>query len=144
MIVFRPFGLKWWLWLSWISFCMTCAFSIKFVGLFTILLVGVRAIYDLWVILGDMSRPVVSVQFNESTFNFVMISITCKTTELHSEALSCEGLVPHSAAGRFVHGNILRPLENFKNQRRRRRIFQHRLSSESRRKLLSRQRKRQR
>ena len=38
---------------------MTGAFSVKFVGLSVILLVGVRTIYDLWVILGDMSKPVV-------------------------------------------------------------------------------------
>lgn len=40
---------------------MTGSFAVKFVGLFAVLLVGVRAIYELWVILGDMSQPVVNI-----------------------------------------------------------------------------------
>ena len=35
---------------------LACAFSVKFVGLFVILLVGANTGEQLWVILGDLSR----------------------------------------------------------------------------------------
>jgi dolichyl-phosphate-mannose-protein mannosyltransferase len=35
-----------------------CAFSVKFVGLFVILLVGANTVEQLWDILGDLSRPI--------------------------------------------------------------------------------------
>jgi len=54
----RPFEPVWWLWLSAIGVCLTGAVSVKFVGLFVVLLVGVRVIADLWDILGDLSKPV--------------------------------------------------------------------------------------
>ena len=49
----------WWTWLSLIGFFMTGSLSIKFVGLFVVILVGFRAIAELWDILGDLSFPVV-------------------------------------------------------------------------------------
>lgn len=57
--VSRPFGLKWWFWLSSIGVFMTGSLSIKFVGLFVVIFVGIRAIAELWDILGDLSFPVV-------------------------------------------------------------------------------------
>jgi len=50
---------KWWFWLSSTGFFMTGSFSVKFVGLFVVILVGFRAIAELWDILGDLSYPVV-------------------------------------------------------------------------------------
>jgi dolichyl-phosphate-mannose-protein mannosyltransferase len=35
--------------------------SVKFVGLFTVLYIGLRTISELWEILGDISRPIVSI-----------------------------------------------------------------------------------
>jgi len=35
-------------------------FSVKFVGLFVILLIGVGSIVELWLMIGDRSMPVVS------------------------------------------------------------------------------------
>lgn len=57
----RSFSFRWWFWLSSTGIFMAGSFSIKFVGLFLVFLVGIRAIYDLWIILGDMSRPVVKI-----------------------------------------------------------------------------------
>jgi dolichyl-phosphate-mannose-protein mannosyltransferase len=56
----RAFSPSWWLWLSAVGVMLTCAISVKFVGLFVVILVGFRVIADLWEILGDLSRPVVS------------------------------------------------------------------------------------
>lgn len=55
----RSFSFLWWFWLSSTGMFMAGSFSVKFVGLFLVFLVGMRAIYDLWIILGDMSQPVV-------------------------------------------------------------------------------------
>lgn len=47
------------MWLALTGTFLSCAMSVKFVGLFTVLYVGLRTIYELWEILGDLSRPVV-------------------------------------------------------------------------------------
>lgn len=36
------------------------AISVKFVGLFVVILVGIRTAADLWDVLGDLSKPIVS------------------------------------------------------------------------------------
>jgi dolichyl-phosphate-mannose-protein mannosyltransferase len=54
------FSTPWWLWLGFTGTMLACCISVKFVGLFVVLLVGLMTIADLWNILGDMSRPVVS------------------------------------------------------------------------------------
>lgn len=54
----EAFTLKWWFWLCWTGFFLTCSVSVKFVGLFVILLVGLRVIADLWQILGDLSNSI--------------------------------------------------------------------------------------
>lgn len=53
------FSQKWWLWLIFTGSMLACCMSVKFVGLFVVLLVGFITIADLWEVLGDMSRPVV-------------------------------------------------------------------------------------
>lgn len=47
---------------------MTGSFSVKFVGLFVVILVGFRAIAELWEILGDLSYPVVNDSVSISYF----------------------------------------------------------------------------
>lgn len=54
------FSRSWWLWLLFTGTMLACCMSVKFVGLFVVLLVGAMTIWDLWVILGDLSKPVVS------------------------------------------------------------------------------------
>ena len=39
--------------------------SVKFVGVFVVMLIGFRAVADLWDILGDMSKPVVKQVINK-------------------------------------------------------------------------------
>lgn len=52
------FSLTWWFWLMWTGISITGATSVKFVGLFVVALVGLRAIYDLWDIMGDTSMNI--------------------------------------------------------------------------------------
>lgn len=54
----EPFSPSWWFWLIWTGASIACAFSVKFVGLFIVILVGLRTAYDLWEILGDISKPI--------------------------------------------------------------------------------------
>ncbi|XP_063231112.1 protein O-mannosyl-transferase 2 [Bacillus rossius redtenbacheri] len=57
----RPFSWQWWAWLVLTGVMLACAVSVKFVGLFVIILVGIRTLAELWCILGDLSRPLVYV-----------------------------------------------------------------------------------
>lgn len=54
----EPFDLEWWYWLSLSGMFIACAFSVKWVGLFVIALVGLTTIKDLWDMLGDLKMPV--------------------------------------------------------------------------------------
>ncbi|KYN26969.1 Protein O-mannosyl-transferase 2 [Trachymyrmex cornetzi] len=54
----RPFTRSWWLWLSFTGASLTCTISVKFVGLFVVLLVGLYTVYELWRELGDLSKPI--------------------------------------------------------------------------------------
>lgn len=48
----------WWFWLCWTGTFISAAFSVKFVGLFSVVLVGSRTAYDLWQILGDTKKHI--------------------------------------------------------------------------------------
>ncbi|XP_054258299.1 protein O-mannosyl-transferase 2 isoform X1 [Macrosteles quadrilineatus] len=54
----KPFSVQWWAWLVFTGTMIACAVSVKFVGLFIVLLVGFCTVTELWDILGDISRPV--------------------------------------------------------------------------------------
>ncbi|XP_062502290.1 protein O-mannosyl-transferase 2-like [Corticium candelabrum] len=48
------FSLVWWLSMATTGFFLACAISVKFVGLFVIVLAGINTIADLWDLLGDL------------------------------------------------------------------------------------------
>lgn len=50
-------------WLLLTGAALAATISVKFVGLFIVLLVGVMTVRDLWEILGDLTKPVVSYSF---------------------------------------------------------------------------------
>ncbi|XP_025155752.1 protein O-mannosyl-transferase 2-like isoform X2 [Harpegnathos saltator] len=54
----RSFTRPWWLWLSFTGVSLACTISVKFVGLFVVLLVGLYTVYELWQELGDLSNPI--------------------------------------------------------------------------------------
>jgi dolichyl-phosphate-mannose-protein mannosyltransferase len=56
----QPFTLSWWTWLSLTGIFLACTISVKFVGLFVVLLVGFYTIYELWRELGNLNQSIVS------------------------------------------------------------------------------------
>lgn len=54
----RCFAVDWWAWLLFTGTALACTISVKFVGLFVVLLVGVHTVCDLYEELGDLQRPV--------------------------------------------------------------------------------------
>ncbi|XP_058062002.1 protein O-mannosyl-transferase 2 [Anopheles bellator] len=54
----RSFTGSWWLWLAFTGAMLSCTISVKFVGLFVVLLVGLHTASDLWDVLGDLSHPI--------------------------------------------------------------------------------------
>ncbi|XP_060522792.1 protein O-mannosyl-transferase 2 [Cylas formicarius] len=55
----KEFSAKWWIWLIFTGVMLACCTSVKFVGLFVVVLVGLMTVADLWNILGDLSVPVI-------------------------------------------------------------------------------------
>ncbi|KAI5740934.1 hypothetical protein M8J76_008607 [Diaphorina citri] len=53
----RAFSPVWWAWLSITGTFLACTISVKFVGLFIFIYVGLRTISELWSILQDLSKP---------------------------------------------------------------------------------------
>ena len=52
----QSFSAEWWTYLGLTGVMLVSCFSVKFVGLFIILYVGVNTAYDLWSIFGDVSN----------------------------------------------------------------------------------------
>ncbi|XP_054011086.1 protein O-mannosyl-transferase 2 isoform X1 [Hylaeus anthracinus] len=57
----EPFTWKWWSWLSFAGVSLACTISVKFVGLFVVLLVGLYTAFELWRELGDLTKPITCV-----------------------------------------------------------------------------------
>ena len=55
----QPFSKVWWQWLASLGFMLCCAISVKFVGLFVVLLAGIFTVQQLWDIMGEVSRPLI-------------------------------------------------------------------------------------
>ncbi|XP_059485234.1 protein O-mannosyl-transferase 2 [Neocloeon triangulifer] len=53
----KEFSFVWWFWLVWTGVMLAGSISVKFVGLFVVLLVGLHTICDLWEILGNTTKP---------------------------------------------------------------------------------------
>lgn len=57
----RSYTAGWWFWLFLTGTMLACTISVKFVGLFVVILVGLHTINELWNVLGDLSKPAVSM-----------------------------------------------------------------------------------
>lgn len=56
----QSFSKQWWFWLTFTGIMLSCSICVKFVGLFIVVFVGLHTVYELWDILGDLSKPIVS------------------------------------------------------------------------------------
>lgn len=54
----QAFSVAWWSWLTFTGTMLAGTISVKFVGLFVVLLVGLHTVNDLWLELGDLRKPV--------------------------------------------------------------------------------------
>lgn len=128
----RAFSLSWWFWLSNVGVMLAGAIGVKFVGLFVVVVVGIRTISDLWDILGDLSQPVVThvqLDFKSNQTRILHYLIT----DVHSEAFHGQSPVPNRFTEYRVHGHILRPLSRTKPYRIWRRTLQFSFSNLTRR-----------
>nr|XP_036214847.1 protein O-mannosyl-transferase 2 isoform X2 [Bactrocera oleae] len=55
----KSYTLSWWVWLFFTGTMLACTTSTKFVGLFVVMLVGLHTIQQLWIIFGDMGKPII-------------------------------------------------------------------------------------
>lgn len=56
----RPFTSSWWGYLALTGFSLGCVASVKWIGLFTVAVVGIYTIADLWNLMGDQKVSNVS------------------------------------------------------------------------------------
>ncbi|TRY55370.1 hypothetical protein DNTS_034398 [Danionella cerebrum] len=78
----RAFGFSWWLWLLLTGVCLSGSLSVKFVGLFVILLVGINTALDLWRLFGDLSLSLVDFgkHLLARVFGLIMVPLFLYTT----------------------------------------------------------------
>jgi dolichyl-phosphate-mannose-protein mannosyltransferase len=57
---YEPYSLEWWYFLTLTGIFLSCTISVKWVGLFVVILVGLMTIKDLWDILGDLRISLVN------------------------------------------------------------------------------------
>ncbi|XP_052756481.1 protein O-mannosyl-transferase 2 [Galleria mellonella] len=55
---YGPFSTRMLAWQIFLGASLACTISVKFVGLFVVLFVGLRTVADLWNVLGDLQKPV--------------------------------------------------------------------------------------
>eukprot|EP01137_Pigoraptor_chileana_P024285 Opistho-2@91987 len=57
----RAFSRQWWMWLLLLGASLSCALSVKWVGLFVIALIGVHTLLDLWRLIGDQKLSILDL-----------------------------------------------------------------------------------
>ena len=70
----RPFTIAWWGWLAFTGISLACTISVKFVGLFVVLLVGLYTIHELWRELGNLNEPVVRIKIIALAINIIQLN----------------------------------------------------------------------
>ncbi|KAF7269385.1 hypothetical protein GWI33_017588 [Rhynchophorus ferrugineus] len=91
----KEFSRGWWAWLVFTGTMLACCISVKFVGLFVVILVGLITIADLWNCLGDLSRPVADTvrNFFARALCLIILPICLYTTffYIHLKVLNRSG-----------------------------------------------------
>jgi len=110
----RPFSVEWWGWMLFTGFFLACTFSVKWVGLFVILLAGLATIKELWDLLGDLnlSMFVISLHFMARVIGLILLPIFTYMFffGVHFMALPLSGNGDGFFSSRFqstLHGNNL-------------------------------------
>jgi dolichyl-phosphate-mannose-protein mannosyltransferase len=102
LVVFRSYQLKaplspdWFLWLLNTGISLGLVVSVKWVGLFTIAIVGLHTIDELWDLWGDLKMPIVAAS----------------NSEIVPVALGCPHRVVNLCSCRCIHYYICVPLWN--------------------------------
>ncbi|XP_047131962.1 protein O-mannosyl-transferase 2 isoform X2 [Hydra vulgaris] len=73
-----PFSFDWWGWMLCTGYFLACTFSVKWVGLFVILFVGLTTIHDMWQLLGDLTLPIMTIlkHFLARVIGLIILPIT--------------------------------------------------------------------
>ncbi|KAF6216441.1 hypothetical protein GE061_000783 [Apolygus lucorum] len=71
----NDFSVTWWFYLCFTGSMLACAISVKFVGLFVVILCGLVTVWKLWLILGDLSKSMVYVlkHFLARVFGLILL-----------------------------------------------------------------------
>lgn len=86
----ESFTRRWWLWLFFTGTMLACTISVKFVGLFIVILVGLNTITDLWDVLGDLANPIVRIRYLTLLLSFIEHSYYMILDTYHQRTL-CKG-----------------------------------------------------
>ncbi|XP_032689103.1 protein O-mannosyl-transferase 2 isoform X6 [Odontomachus brunneus] len=105
----QPFTCSWWLWLSFTGASLACTISVKFVGLFVVLLVGLYTVHELWRELGDLSNSIITTYSHKDDNNLWLVK-KFDSDEMPSEAM----LVKHGDLIRLEHVITRRNLHSHK------------------------------
>ncbi|CAB4060018.1 POMT [Lepeophtheirus salmonis] len=109
----KAFSASWWFWLTLTGICIGGAISVKFVGLFIVLLVGLNTIEQLWNVLGDLEKPF-------STLQVMVMDILVRLSNPHLLEMCCINasmprevaygaiitLKNHRTAGGYLHSHF--------------------------------------
>lgn len=117
----NSFSFKWWGWLTFTGIMLAGAVSVKFVGLFVVLLVGLFTIAELWEILGDMSQPVVSKGMGfctscQSPLDIIFSHFSFTVSDIYCKTFHCQVIVPNCSSSNHVHYIFLHSFVDFKQK----------------------------
>lgn len=115
----QAFRRQWWLWLLFTGTMLACTISVKFVGLFVVLLVGLHTVNDLWLQLADLSKPVVRnyLQFFSPKMYLLIIIVFSTILDVHGKTVWSPCLNANCMANIFVHVFLLHPSGCAESQR---------------------------
>lgn len=91
----RPFSVGWWGWLTFTGVMLSGSVSVKFVGLFVVLYVGLHTIKELWDLYGDLNNSLLYVgkHFIARAMGLIVLPIVlyCVYFYIHLTVLSKSG-----------------------------------------------------
>ncbi|XP_076034374.1 protein O-mannosyl-transferase 2 [Oratosquilla oratoria] len=91
----RPFSVSWWGWLVFLGIMLSGSVSVKFVGVFVVLYVGLHTVADLWEIYGDTKNPLklVGKHFIARAIGLIVLPMVmyCIYFYIHLEILKKSG-----------------------------------------------------